>query len=128
MLLGVVGIISAIMFLASILSLPFLVSLIPTDYFQSHEPYRKRHKYKHPVIRLLVLALKNITGLALVLAGIIMLVLPGQGLITLAMGLLFINFPGKRKLECKLICNKKILRSINWLREKRNREPLLTPE
>jgi len=127
-LLGVVGILSAIIFVASILSLPFLVSLIPTDYFQSHEPYRKRHKYKHPVIRLLILALKNITGWLLIIAGIIMLVLPGQGLITLTMGLLFINFPGKRKLECTLISNQKILRSINWLRAKRNREPLLAPE
>ena len=128
LLLGVLGILSAIMFVASILSLPFLVSLIPTDYFQSHESYRKRHRYKHPVIRLLILGLKNITGLVLIIAGIIMLVLPGQGLITLTMGLLFINFPGKRKLECKLISNQKILRSINWLRAKRNKEPLLTPE
>ena len=127
-LLGVVGILSASMFVASILSLPFLVSLIPTDYFQSHEPYRMRHTYKHPVIRLLILGLKNIAGWTLIVAGIIMLVLPGQGLITIAMGLLFINFPGKRKLECNLISNQKILRSINWLRAKRNKEPLLTPE
>jgi UPF0716 family protein affecting phage T7 exclusion len=74
------------------------------------------------------MGLKNITGLVLIIAGIIMLVLPGQGLITLTMGLLFINFPGKRKLECKLISNQKVLRSINWLRAKRNKEPLLVPE
>lgn len=127
-LLGVIGILSAIMFIASLLSLPFLVSLIPEDYFRYHEPYRKHHTYKHPVIRLLILGMKNLAGLVLIIAGFIMLFLPGQGLITLTMGLLFLNFPGKRKLEYRLISNQKVLRSINWLRAKRNKGPLLLPE
>lgn len=126
--LDIVGGISAIVFFASILSLPFLVSLIPTDYFQYPKPYRVLRTHKHPVIRVLIVSAKNIAGWLLIFSGIVMLVLPGQGLITLFIGLILINFPGKRKVECKLIGNQRIFRSINWLRAKRNKEPLLAPK
>jgi len=127
-LLGVVGILSAIMFVASILSLPFLISLIPVDYFQNPEPYRAHRKFKHPVIRVLILSAKNIAGWLLIFAGIVMLLLPGQGLIALSMGVILINFPGKRKVVCKMIGNQRIFRSINWLRKRRHKEPLRAPE
>lgn len=125
--LGIIAASSAIMFFASILSLPFLVSLIPADYFQYPDPYKQHHSFRHPVIRVLILSIKNIVGWLLIIAGIIMLVLPGQGLLTMIMGVLLINFPGKRKVECRLVSNQRILGSINWLRAKRNKEPLLAP-
>ena len=128
LLLGIVGGVSAIMFIASILSVPFLVSLIPADYFQYPDAYRIHHTFKHPFIRVMIISAKNIVGWFLVFAGIIMLILPGQGLLTIIMGLLLVNFPGKRKTEVFLITNQRILRSINWLRAKRNKEPLLTPD
>lgn len=127
-ILGIVAGLSVFMFIASILSLPYLVSLIPDDYFQHPEPYRLYHQYKHPVIRLVIILAKNILGWLLIVAGIIMLVLPGQGLLTLVLGLMLINFPGKRAVECKLVSNKKILRAINWLRAKRDKSPLLVPD
>ena len=117
--LGLAAGISAAMFVASILSLPFLVSLIPVDYFQYAEPYKAHHEFKHPVVRLTMVSVKNIMGWLLVIAGIIMLVLPGQGLVTTVAGLLLINFPGKRKLERKLVSNDSVLRTINWLRQRR---------
>lgn len=126
--LGIIAGLSALMLVASILGLPYLVSLIPTDYYQSTEPYRSRHEFKHPVLRLSIIVSKNILGWFMVVMGIIMLVLPGQGLITLAFGLMLIDFPGKRIVECWLIGNPRILRAINWLRAKRGREPLLPPE
>ena len=119
---------SVIMFIASILSLPFLVSFIPTDYFQHAEPYRAHHSFKHPLIRLSIIILKNILGWLLIITGAILLILPGQGVITIITGLLLINFPGKRNVERKLVSNHKVLRVINWLRAKRNKHPLLAPE
>lgn len=127
-ILGIIGGISVLLFFASILSLPFLVSLIPVDYFQNPEPYKTYRSFKHPVIRILIISAKNIAGWSLIFAGILMLLLPGQGLIALSMGVALINFPGKRKVVCKLIGNQRIFRSINWLREKRNKKPLLAPE
>ena len=128
LVLGMFAGFSVIMFFASILSLPFLVSFIPTDYFQYAEPYRVHHTFKHPVIRLSIIITKNILGWLLIITGAILLVLPGQGLITIIVGLLLINFPGKRNVERKLVSNKKVLHVINWLRKKRNKEPLLVPE
>jgi len=119
---------SVFMFVASILSLPFLVSFIPCDYFQYAEPYRVHHTFKHPAIRLFIILVKNILGWLLIITGTILLVLPGQGVITMITGILLINFPGKRKVERKLVSNQRILHAINWLRSKRNKEPLLTPE
>lgn len=126
--LGMLAGFSAIMFIASILSLPFLVSFIPSDYFQYSEPYRAHHTFKHPVIRLFIIMAKNILGWLLIITGVILLALPGQGLITLITGILLINFPGKRKVERKMVSNYRVLRAINWLRSKRNKEALLAPE
>ena len=128
LVLGMFAGFSVIMFFASILSLPFLVSFIPTDYFQYAEPYRVRHTFKHPVIRLSIIIAKNILGWLLIITGAILLILPGQGLITLIAGLILINFPGKRKVERKLVSIPRVLHVINWLRSKRNKAPLLAPE
>ena len=84
--LGILAGMSVIMFFASLLSLPFLVSLIPADYFRHPGPYRTRHDFKHPVIRIIMISAKNLFGWVLIIAGIIMLVLPGQGTLTIIMG------------------------------------------
>ncbi len=52
-----------------------------------------------------------------------MLFLPGQGLLTMLLGILFIDFPGKHRLEQKLIQHPKILRTINTFREKAGKPP-----
>lgn len=127
-ILGLMAGISVMMFAGSLLSLPWLLSLIPADYFQSPEPYKAHHSFKHPVMRHIVIGAKNIMGWFLILAGIIMLVLPGQGLITMLVGLLLIDFPGKRGLERKLVSRHSVMRSINWLRARRGKAPLLAPE
>ena len=53
-----------------------------------------------------------------------MLVLPGQGLLTIVTGLLLINYPGKYKLEQKLVACLLFLEALNWIRVKANK-PLL---
>ena len=127
-LLGIIVALSVFMLIAGILSLPFLVSLIPADYFQLAAPYTVLHHFEHPVIRVLVIITKNALGWLLVLLGIILLFLPGQGLLTLVLGLILVDFPGKRAVERRLVGNHSILHAINWLREKRHKAPLLAPE
>ena len=53
-----------------------------------------------------------------------MLVLPGQGLFTIIIGLMLSNYPGKYYIEKKFIAIPKILRGINWLRRKSNKPPI----
>jgi hypothetical protein len=86
------------------------------------------HEFRHPVIRFLILIIKNIFGMVLLLAGISMLVLPGQGILTIMMGLVLLNFPGKRRFERWLIRKQSILRALNWLRRRAGHAPLLEPE
>ena len=67
---------------------------------------------------------KNIIGYSLIMGGLLMLVLPGQGLLTIVTGLLLINYPGKYKLEQKLVAMPSVYRALNWIRAKANK-PLL---
>ena len=70
-------------------------------------------------------AIKVITGLCLLVFGIAMLVLPGQGLITMVIGLSLIPFPGKNKFEQKILSLQSVRTSLNWIRMKANKEPFI---
>ncbi|CAC9533161.1 hypothetical protein [uncultured Gammaproteobacteria bacterium] len=119
-LLITVGVISAVVFVVSLLAMPFLLSKIPVDYFVQN----KQHKVEiKGVSGLLIVAIKTIVGLVLLLAGIIMLVTPGQGIISILLGLFLLEFPGKRKLELKFINHEPTFKTLNWLRSKVNHPP-----
>ena len=119
------GIISLIVFIASLLSLPWLVAQIPEDYFLPDKRQPTQWKDHHPLVRLLALIGKNLVGFGLILAGILMLFLPGQGILTLVMGALLMDYPGKFQLERKIVKTPAILKGLNWLRAKANKPPLV---
>ncbi len=122
------GIGSAVMLVASIAALPWLVGRIPQDYFDhTREPTAAPLK-GHPVIRLLIHLARNVVGLFLIIAGILMLFLPGQGLLTLLLGIMMTHFPGKYHVEQWFIRQPGILTAINWFREKGNALPLTIGE
>jgi hypothetical protein len=68
---------------------------------------------------------KNLLGYIFVVAGIFMLVLPGQGLLTIFVGIMFLNFRGKYELERWIVSRAPVLRSINWIRRRAGRAPLV---
>ena len=119
------GIISLTVFILSLISLPWLVAQIPEDYFLPKKRQRTQWKQLHPVIRLLALIGKNLVGCGLIVAGILMLFLPGQGILTLVVGLLLVDYPGKFRLERKLVKIPAVLNSLNWLRRKAKKPPLV---
>lgn len=119
---------SVLIFILSLVSVPWLVARIPEDYFLSPKPYVYYHEFRHPVIRILILIVKNVVGMVLLLSGISMLILPGQGILTIMMGLVLLNFPGKRRFERWLIRKQSISRALNWLRRRAGHAPLLEPE
>lgn len=116
---------SAISFVGTLILVPFLVIRIPDDYFSQSRRRHTQWAQHHPFVRGLLLLLKNITGVIFVLAGILMLVLPGQGLLTIVIGIILLDFPGKFKLERWMISHQIILKSINWLRQRSKRKPLI---
>jgi hypothetical protein len=118
---------SVLMFVGSLLAVPWLVLRIPADYFLRQRHYADRWKPRHPLLRIGFLAIKNLIGLVLVLAGVAMLVLPGQGILTILVGLIFLDFPGKFALERWLARQPPVRHALNWIRAKAGRPPLEMP-
>jgi len=119
------GIVSLMVFILSLLAMPWLVAQIPEDYFLPKKRQPTQWKQLHPIIRLLALMGKNLIGYGLIVAGVLMLFLPSQGVLTLVMGLLLVDYPGKFRLERKLVKTPAIFNSLNWLRRKAKKPPLV---
>lgn len=112
----------------SVLLVPAVLVRIPADYFAREERPESPFRERSAAIRLAALILKNVIGWCLILAGVAMLALPGQGLLTLLVGFLLIDFPRKYALEKWIVSRQRVLRAVNWLRLRRGRAPLLIPE
>jgi hypothetical protein len=107
-----------------------LVSLIlvklPADYFCSHYD-RQLWSGRAPALRIAAAIGKNVLGVLLIVLGIIMALpgVPGQGLLTILLGVMLVDFPGKDRLEQKLLQRPAIRNSIDKLRAKFGKPPLL---
>ena len=119
-----VFILSIATFIGSLIAIPWILLRLPPHYFDDRHQ-RTWLQDHHPVLRGLALGLKNLFGVVFVLAGIAMLVLPGQGLLTMLIGLSLVDFPGKRAFERKIISIPMISLTINRLRERFGRPPLI---
>lgn len=102
------GCFSVVAVLASVLLVPRYLAHLPQDYLKSGE--------RKPSASLPLRIARNALGVLLVLLGIAMLLLPGQGLLTLVVGLLLVDFPGKHKLIQRLLGRPKVLGIVNKLR------------
>jgi len=112
------GTLSLIIFIFSLLTIKWLVALIPSDYFIKKNNSEFRSNY--PILWPVSIIIKNLIGYTLIFGGILMLVLPGQGLFTIFVGLMLSNYPGKFYIERKFIAIPSVLSAINWLRKKSN--------
>jgi hypothetical protein len=114
---------SGVTFVVSLFAVPWLLARIPADYFVRDRPHRDHDR--RWIVWLLRKIAKNLIGLVLFLAGLAMIGLPGQGLLTMFIGLSLVDFPGKRKLELRLIARPHVRRAINWLRARHGKPPLI---
>ena len=119
------GLVSVATFILSLLLIPVIIVKIPEDYFIASKQHAKRWQNMNPIFRSCSVVAKNLLGLILLIMGLLMLVLPGQGLLTILFGIALLDFPGKYALERRLISYPKVLNSINWIRKKANKKPLL---
>jgi len=113
-----------ITFALSLVITVFVIIKLPATYFQAAHD-RQFWVERHPVLRWTGLILKNLLGAFLVLLGIVMTIGPGQGLLTILLGVMLLDFPGKRTLELKLVSRPKVFSAINRLRAKFDRPPLV---
>lgn len=98
---------------------------IPANYFSSH--YKRDFLPGSPfLVRWGAVIAKNIFGLFLIILGIALSLpgVPGQGILTILLGLIMLDIPGKRPLEARIIKRPAVLSAINNLRARYEKTPL----
>jgi hypothetical protein len=110
-------------FVVGILLAAVGIVYLPRNYFSpGYEPFS--HRISNVFLRRIYLVGKNLIGVFFIMTGLTLLVLPGQGLLTVAIGLSLTDFPGKHKVVGHLTRRGPILRGANWLRRKLGKCPL----
>lgn len=113
-------------FAISLAIVSFIMVTIPADYFRK-DTSRELWADKHPLVRFLGMFAKNLLGLLLVVLGILMSIpgVPGQGILTILLGIMLLDFPGKRDLEHRLVSQSRVHTAINKLRHKFGKDSLV---
>jgi hypothetical protein len=114
----IIGFASVTMFVGTIAAIPWLVRRLPEDYFVRPPPNRP----------LPLRIARNVLGFALVAAGIALLVLPGQGVLTILIGLSILDLPIKDRMIRRILQHPKILEAVQHARAKAGKPPLVVPE
>ena len=127
-LLEWLGLLSAATFLISLLLIPFLVSRASVDYFLIHATIVEQRHKRHPAIALLIKVIRNSLGYFLCFAGLIMLFLPGQGVLTILIGISLLDIPFRHKAMNALIHRPALQHALNWIRRKTGHPPFNFPE
>src|SRR5215211_5539815 len=117
---------SVVTFVVSIAVVTVVLVKLPANYFHSsHE--REFLVHRHPVLRACGIFAKNLLGLVLVGAGVVMSLpgVPGQGVLTILLGIMLLDFPGKRSLETRIVSRPRVNGAVNAVRARFNKPPLI---
>jgi len=128
-----IAIASAATLLAALIVVPWIVIRIPADYFDHPRRTGAEWPRGRPWWRWICVISKNLLGGAFFVLGALMLVLPGQGLLTLLIAVALLDFPGKFRLQRWVVTRQGVIDSIDWIRGKAGKDPLVfdrrsTPE
>jgi hypothetical protein len=113
------GLFSIVAFVATAFVVPVVLTRLPADYLLRAAPSERRHP--------LLFLLKNVLGVLVILLGVLMLVLPGQGILTIVLGLGLVDFPGRRRFEQRVLSTPSVLKTVNALRRRSGHAPLEIP-
>jgi hypothetical protein len=111
----------------SLVAVAYALARLPHDYFVN--PDVRRPVDRHPVLRALLAVARNLLGYFLIVLGIVLSLpgVPGQGILTILMGVMLIDFPGKHRAEQWLLTRRGVLNGVNKLRARLGREPIIAP-
>lgn len=112
--------------LISFIAIGIVMVKIPANYFSSH--YVQDFLPDSPwIVRWGAVIAKNVLGAVLILVGILLSLpgVPGQGILTILLGLIMLDIPGKRPLEAKIVKRPNVLSAINKLRKRFEKPPLI---
>lgn len=108
---------SAALFVGTLVGVPMYVVRIPADHFVRPPPPRG----------IAAKVLRNVLGSVLIALGVAMLVLPGQGLITILLGLSILDLPIKHRVMARILQQPNLQKGIQSLRLRAGKEPLEIP-
>ena len=116
--------VSIIVLVGSLWICHYVLTTIPPDYFKGkHKPF-EQWRTSRPALWWTLVISKNLVGALLIAAGLIMIFTPGQGILTLLLGVSLVDIPGKRKLELRIIQHASVLKAINRMRARAKQPPL----
>jgi len=127
LLLGLAVVTIAMVFASTLATVWMLISL-PQDYFLQRQPGFIAKLRRASLGGAFFIVAKNVFGAFALVAGILMLVLPGQGLLTIFISVLLLDFPRKTAVERRLIQIRKVRETVDWLRRRFGRAPLVLDE
>jgi hypothetical protein len=121
--------VGALIFVASFFVNLGIVSLILVKLPADHFSKKRKTKFwagPRPAIHAAKVIGKNIAGILLVALGVVLSLpgVPGQGLLTVLLGIMLLDFPGRHRLEQKLLSKPSIVNTINRLRDRFGKPPL----
>jgi uncharacterized membrane protein YbaN (DUF454 family) len=113
-------------FSASLAIVSVVLVKLPATYFKRSNN-KKFLANRSPIIRWLAIAGKNLLGFVLVVVGILLSLpgVPGQGMLTILLGVMLLDFPGRPRFEHWLVSRPKILHAINKLRHRFSKPALV---
>ena len=109
----------------SLLVAGYILARLPADFFVNDAARGTR--VRHPVLRVLWIGLRNVLGWFLVALGVVLSLpgVPGQGILTILMGVVLLDFPGKYGVERWIVSRSFVSTAVNKMRAKLGRPPLI---
>jgi len=106
-----------------------VVVRLPADFFV-RKPDQRAAQTSHlgRGLRLVLAIAKNLLGVIMFVFGFVMALplVPGPGVLFMLVGLAFVDFPGKRSVELRLLREPHVLSSVNKMRARFGKPPVLT--
>lgn len=111
---------------ASVFAVGAVLARLPADYFVN--PAARTRIDRHPALKVLFVVVRNLLGYVLIALGIVLSLpgVPGQGLLTVLMGVMLIDIPGKHHAERWLVTRRPVLKAVNAMRARVGQPPLVT--
>ena len=119
---------SLLLLVITLVAVPIVVMRLPENYFLTKRRNPVRRSIQHNLLYTGFIVLKNFLGIIVIITGLALLILPGQGIITILIGFALMNFPGKFAIERWIARQPKISKTLNWIRTKVGKPPLVIPK
>jgi len=111
--------------IVTVLIMAGMLAALPATYFR--DDGRPRPRPRVGAAGVIARVLRNALGLVLILLGLLLSLpaVPGQGVLTMLVGLMLVDFPSKRRFELKLVARPGVLEAMNRFRGWLRRPPLV---